>query len=256
MNCQCQDGGQEKGQENSVPHHPFVEQNAAPHGPGAKLHNTGSNTNPPPYWQWSVKGMDLLTSKFQQPQKQQLRHCKPKVYRLKWLKHTHHVATCYPKIRIQECHNSLVHPTHSVRRKTKSNQPVHQVSQTWHDRHRAIIDQNTRKCNGYYFPFSKVILPVIKTVPHTTQYGTVVTVPDIQNTILLAESLLWTQLTFNSPQDLFLKQTKPSVTNKLHQHGLHPEAETKGCKTGRNGWKLPQHYDISVLLKRSIFTHL
>ena len=55
---------------------------------------------------------------------------------------------------------------------------------------KAIIDQNTMKCKGYYYPFSKAILPVIKTVPHATQYGTTVTVPDVQNTILLAESLL------------------------------------------------------------------
>ena len=46
-------------------------------------------------------------------------------------------------------------------------------------------------CNtGYYYSYSKVILPVIGTVTHAIQYGTTVTVQGIKDLILLAESLL------------------------------------------------------------------
>ena len=47
------------------------------------------------------------------------------------------------------------------------------------------------QCNtGYYYPFSKVTLPVIRTVTHDTQYGTSVNAQDVYNHILLDDSLL------------------------------------------------------------------
>ena len=47
------------------------------------------------------------------------------------------------------------------------------------------------QCNtGYYYPFSKVTLPVIRTVAYATQYGTAVNAQDVHNLIPLVESLL------------------------------------------------------------------